>query len=216
MNKLKGLIAASAAALSLYSADAIAQERIETESRIEHRLEHPLAQQQGGEPDFFTLTGEGAFFAGINGIELNHQLVGYGVGGKINLHIGLGSKIPYFADSNDDRLSLGLELSDMFVANVTGGVYDGFVNNINADLSLSVLDPSVGGSAYLGTGLTLIDTIDPWLNHDMNAYANVHVGGRLLFSEFGSLELEAGLITDGEDNGFYTSLGFGVALPGIN
>ncbi|MEK6863986.1 MAG: hypothetical protein AABX27_01745 [Nanoarchaeota archaeon] len=215
MNKLKGLVAAGAAALSLYSANAIAQERIETESRIEHRLEHPLAQQQGAEPDFFTLTGEGAVFAGINGIELNHQLVGYGVGGKINLHIGLDSFELAEANSNAGRLYLGLELSDMFVANITGGVYDGFVNNINADFSVSMLNPSVGWSAYLGTGLTLVDTIDPWLNHDMGAYANVHAGGRLLFNKFGILELEAGLIANGEDNGFYTALGLGVALPDI-
>lgn len=207
MNKLKGLIAAGAAALSLYSANAIA-DNDEHDFRLEHRLQHPVAQ--GSEQNFFTLTGQGAFFYGINGIDLNHQLVGYGAGGKLNLHLGLDS-----FDAGESRLSLGLELSDMFVANVTGGVYDGFVNNLNADVSLSQLNSSLGWSAYVGTGLTMVDTIDPWLNHDTSAYANVHAGARVLFEKFGSLELEVGGVFNGQDSGFYTALGLGVALPDI-
>ncbi|MFH1065260.1 MAG: hypothetical protein V1734_02015 [Nanoarchaeota archaeon] len=205
MNKITGL--AAAAALSLYSANAKADNDI-SEFRLEHRLSHPIAQDS--EPDLFTLTGVGAVFAGINGIELNHQLVGYGAGGKLNLHIGLDS-----FDVSEGMLSLGIELSDMFVANITGGVYDGFVNNINADFSVSMLNPSVGWSAYVGAGLTLVDTIDPWLNHDTAAYANVHAGGRMLFEKFGSLELEVGGVFNGRDSGFYTALGLGVALPDI-
>lgn len=204
MNKSIPLLAA---AVLMGSASAKADD--ETDFRLEHR-QHRLkaTAAQNDEPNFFTVTGEGLFIYGIN--NLNRQQVGYGAGGKLNLHIGLES-----FEAGESRLSIGLELSEMFAANLTGGVYDGFVNNINADVSFSMLGPEIGWSSYAGTGLTLVDTIDPWLNHDTAAYANMHAGARLLFCTYGSLELEVGAVFNGEDSGLYAGAGLGVALPDI-
>ncbi|HII15637.1 MAG TPA: hypothetical protein HA362_04960 [Nanoarchaeota archaeon] len=219
MNKLTGFAAATAAVIGVSAFDANAATDM-TDTRLDRRdrrLEHPITEQLDCEPELFTFEAVGAFFAGINNVELNRQPVGGGVGAKLNLHLGLAS-FPLDRQEPDamaNRLYLGLELSDMFVANLTGGVYDGFVEQINAGLSLSVLSPAVGGTVYIGTGIAFVQTLDPWLNEEMAAYANAHVGGRLLFEKFGSLELEVGGVFNGEDSGFYAEVGFGVALPDI-
>jgi hypothetical protein len=208
MNKLKGLIAASAAAISLYSANAGAQER--NDLRSEWRLEHPISNENM-EPAQFSLTGTASLFSGINNIELNHDLFGYGVGGKLNLHIGLFTEP--VTESQDMRF--GLEVSDGFSAIITGGVYDGFVNNINLAFSGMAYAPNIAGGWFAGTGISFVDTIDPWLNHALAAYGNVHVGGRLIFENYGELEIEVGGMFNEEDSGMYALIGFGFAAPSI-
>ena len=210
MNKFKNLIAVSAAALSLYSADVLAQDRDRNDWRTERRLGHPVLQEDA-EPEQFSLTANAAFFSGIDGIELNHELFGYGVGGKLNLHIGL-----FTAPVTDlQNMRFGLEVSDSFSAIITGGLYDGFVDNINLAFSGLAYAPNIAGGWYAGTGLSFVDTIDPWGNHSSVAYGNLHAGGRLIFENYGELELEVGGMFNEADSGLYASIGFGFAAPGI-
>ncbi|MBU2639043.1 MAG: hypothetical protein KJ955_08780 [Nanoarchaeota archaeon] len=213
MIKLQEIVAV-AAAVGMYSSDAIAQERHESESRIEHRLENPLPENT--ELTFVSLTPQAAIYLGVENVELNHALFGYAAGEKLNAHIGLGSLLLDEDDENSTELSLGLGLSTSFAAIVTGGVYDGFVAQQNLGFSAMFLgNDSVSGGFYAGTGVTFVSTLDPWKNQSMGVYGNLNAGARLIFCGYGALELETGGLFSAEDNGWYLGLGIGVALPEV-
>ncbi len=213
MGKFTALVAAGAAAAGLYSSDAGAQERHETDSRVERRLENPLPEST--ELNFVTLTPQAGLYVGVEGIELNHELFGYAAGEKLNTHIGLGSFLLGEDDENSTELSLGLGVSTSFMAIITGGVYDGFVAQQNLGFSAMFLEDSVSGGFYAGAGVTFVSTLDHWKNEQFAAYGNMNAGGRLVFCGYGSLELELGGLFNSDDAGFYATLGLGVALPEV-
>ncbi|MDD4878322.1 MAG: hypothetical protein PHO02_04780 [Candidatus Nanoarchaeia archaeon] len=210
MKTLTALLAAASVSLAAQTANADNDIR---ESRIESRLENPHTYTDDGQPELFSLTPSATLYGGINGIELNHQQIGYGVGGKLNLHIGAFSAELGDAEDDSDNMFFGIDVSDSFTAIITGGIYDGFVAQQTIGLSGNVLNSEVGGGFFAGAGISFVGTYDPWLNLDFAAYGNVHAGGRLIFKEWGQLELEAGALFNEDDSGWYTSLAFGVNFP---
>lgn len=213
MNKLTGIVAAGAAALGLYSANASAQSHDVDDFRIEHRIENSSSSVDDGQPELVSFTPSATLYGGVEGIELNHQLIGYGAGGKLNIHIGAFSAELGNPEDASDNMFFGVDISDSFTAIITGGIYDGFVCQQDIGLSGNMLGPDVGGGFFAGAGVTFVGTYDPWLNLDFSVYGNVHAGGRLIFKEWGQLELEAGGLFNSGDSGWYTSLAFGVNFP---
>ncbi|MDI6738555.1 MAG: hypothetical protein QME12_08670 [Nanoarchaeota archaeon] len=212
MSKLTAIVAAGAAALSLYSADAIAQGR-ENDTRSEARLERRYMLTDDGQPELLSFTPSATLYGGIEGIELNHDLIGYGVGGKLNLHIGVFSAELGDPEEPSDNMFFGIDISDTFTAIITGGLHDGFVAQHTIGFSGNMLGPDVGGGFFAGAGVAFVKTYDPWLNEEFNVYGNAHAGGKLIFKEWGQLELEAGGLFNSEDAGWYASLAFGVNFP---
>lgn len=209
---MKTLTALLTAASVCLAANANADNDIR-ETREDMRLEHRCSYVEDGQPELVSLTPSATLYGDIEGIELNHRLIGYGVGGKLNVHVGAFSAEIGDPEEPADNMFFGIDLSNTFTAIITGGIYDGFVVQNSIGLSGNMLGSDVGGGFFAGTGVTFVDTYDPWLNEEFSVYGNVHAGGKLIFKEWGQLELEAGGLFNSEDSGWYTSLAFGVNFP---
>lgn len=207
MKTLTALLAA--ASVSLAAQTAIA----DNDTRTDIRLEREYTHIDDGQPELISFTPSATLYGGIEGIQLNHQLIGYGVGGKLNLHIGAFSAELGDPEEPSDNMFFGIDISDTFTAIITGGIYGGFVAQQNIGFSGNMLGPDIGGGFFAGTGVTFVKTYDPWLNEEFSVYGNVHAGGKLIFKEWGQLELEAGGLFNSEDSGWFISLGLGVNIP---
>lgn len=210
MKTLTALLAAASVSLAAQTANADNDNR---EAREDLRLGHRSSYVDDGQPEMLSFTPSATLYGGINGIELNHELIGYGVGGKLNFHIGAFSAELGDAEDDFDNMFFGVDISDTFTAIITGGIYGGFVAQQNIGFSGTMLGPDIGGGFFAGTGVAFVKTYDPWLNEEFSVYGNVHAGGKLIFKEWGQLELEAGGLFNSGDSGWYTSLAFGVNFP---